>query len=72
MNTYSNASVLSAEGISKTLGGRQIIRDVNVRLGENELVCLLGQSGAGKTTLFHVIAGLYRPDEGRVLLNGQE
>lgn len=49
-----------------------IIEDINLELRDNELVSLLGASGGGKTTLFHVISGLNRPQKGRVLLDGQD
>lgn len=66
------ATVLQAEEVSKSYDGRAIIRNVSLSLGERELVCLLGISGAGKTTLFNVLSGLERPDSGRVLLNRQD
>lgn len=43
-----------------------------MELNRGELVCLLGVSGGGKTTLFNVISGLLRPDHGRVLLDGKD
>lgn len=49
-----------------------IIEDISIELHDNELVCLLGASGGGKTTLFNVISGLKRPDQGNVLLNGRD
>lgn len=70
-NTYAN-ELLVAEHISKGYGDKTIIEDISIRLGRRELVCLLGVSGSGKTTLFHVISGLNEPDEGRVLLDGQD
>ena len=51
---------------------RAIIRDVSLRLDQGELVCLLGVSGAGKTTLFHALSGLEQPEAGRVLLSGED
>lgn len=51
---------------------QNVIEDISIELHENELVCLLGASGGGKTTLFHVISGLYVPDKGEVLLNGED
>ena len=64
--------VLSAAHITKSYGERTIIRDINVHLNEQEIVCLLGVSGVGKTTLFHILSGLSRPDSGSVMLNGRE
>ena len=65
-------SALRAEGIAKAYDGRVIIQDVSLHLEQGELVCLLGTSGAGKTTLFHSLSGLERPEQGRVLLFGDE
>ena len=65
-------SALQAEGITKSYDGRVIIQDVSIHLEPGELVCLLGVSGAGKTTLFHTLSGLERPEEGRVLLQGED
>ena len=48
-----------------------VIENINITLQEGELVCLLGVSGGGKTTLFNVIAGLNVPQKGSVLLNGE-
>lgn len=65
-------TVLKAEQITKQYSGRTIIEDINIDLREGELVSLLGVSGAGKTTLFHVLSGLVPPEEGRVLLSGED
>lgn len=63
---------LRASGITKSFDGVTIIEDVSVELGEKEIVCLLGVSGAGKTTLFNVLSGVLKPDAGSVTLNGRE
>ena len=60
-------TLLKAEHITKKYSGRTIIEDISINLQEGELVSLLGVSGAGKTTLFHVLSGLVAPEEGRVL-----
>ncbi len=51
---------------------KNIIEDISIELHDNEIVCLLGTSGGGKTTLFNVIAGLLVPDQGGVFLNGED
>lgn len=56
--------------VSVSFGDKQVLRDVSLHLQEGELVCLLGVSGGGKTTLFHVISGLLVPQQGQVLLDG--
>ena len=63
---------LTVEIVSKSFDGTQVLKDVSITLNRGELVCLLGVSGAGKTTLFNIISGLLRPDCGRVLLDGQD
>ncbi len=66
------APALAAQHITKSYDGRTILRDVSIRLEQGDLVCLLGVSGAGKTTLFHTLSGLETPDGGRVLLSGED
>lgn len=63
---------LKVTDVSLVLDGRTIIEDIHIELREGELVSLLGASGGGKTTLFHVISGLYTPDKGKVELNGRD
>lgn len=65
-------SELVVKNVSKSFDGVKIIQNINVTLHEGELVCLLGISGGGKTTLFNVISGLTEPDEGQVFLDGEE
>lgn len=63
---------LKVTDVTLALEGRTIIEDINIELKEGELVSLLGASGGGKTTLFHVISGLYQPDNGKVELDGED
>ena len=65
-------ALLAAEHITKAYGEKVILKDVSLVLDRGEIVSLLGVSGAGKTTLFHVLSGLTGPQEGRVLLNGED
>jgi sulfate/thiosulfate transport system ATP-binding protein len=58
--------------ISKNFGSFSALDNINLEIPEGELVALLGPSGCGKTTLLRIIAGLERPDAGRVILNGQD
>src|SRR2546426_12712008 len=63
---------LQAVEISKTYRGRKVVDDVELEIGQGEVVGLLGPNGAGKTTTFYILVGLARPDSGRVLRNGDE
>ncbi len=49
-----------------------VLKNINLTLNEGELVCLLGVSGGGKTTLFNIIAGLNRPQQGAVFLHDRD
>lgn len=66
-----NSVLLEARGISKSFGENKVLENVDFTLKKGELVCLLGVSGAGKTTLFNILSGLITPDSGQVLLNGE-
>ena len=63
---------LEVKHVSKTFEDGQVLDDISITLGKGELVCLLGVSGGGKSTLFNIISGLLEPDCGQVLLDGED
>ena len=63
--------ILTADNITMAYGNKPVLKDINIKLNEGELVSILGVSGVGKTTLFNVLSGLARPDSGKVLLYGE-
>ena len=63
---------LEVKNVSKSFDGKPILDDISIELNKGELVCLLGISGGGKTTLFNIISGLLSPDSGQVLLDGKD
>jgi lipopolysaccharide export system ATP-binding protein len=65
-------SGLKAENLIKSYGRRPAVRGVTLEVGQGEIIGLLGRNGAGKTTMFQMIAGLLRPDSGRILLHGRD
>jgi len=65
-------STLKAVAVSKSYGGRRVVNGVGLEITGGEVVGLLGPNGAGKTTTFHMMVGLVQPDEGKVLLNGED
>jgi putative spermidine/putrescine transport system ATP-binding protein len=65
-------SGVTLTGIRKTYGPRTVLQHITMELAQGELLCLLGPSGCGKTTLLRILAGFEVPDQGQVLLNGQD
>ena len=62
---------LELSNVSITLGGRQLVKDLDLKLAPGEVVGLLGPNGAGKTTTFNLVIGLLCPDQGEVIVDGQ-
>jgi lipopolysaccharide export system ATP-binding protein len=65
-------SQLQAKSITKSYTGRRVVDQVCLEVNGGEVVGLLGPNGAGKTTSFHMMVGLVHPDDGKVLLNGDD
>src|SRR5438876_4515757 len=65
-------STLSVETLNKRYKSRVVVHDVSLAVDSGEVIGLLGPNGAGKTTCFYMIVGLVRPNNGRVLLDGQD
>jgi ABC-type sugar transport system ATPase subunit len=64
--------VLRVEGIVKRFGPVTALRGLDLHLKQGEVLGLLGDNGAGKSTLMKIISGFQKPDEGRILLRGDE
>jgi lipopolysaccharide export system ATP-binding protein len=65
-------STLRTEDLTKSYGGRTVVRGVSLDVSSGEVVGLLGPNGAGKTTTFYMAVGLTSPDRGRVFLDDQD
>lgn len=66
--TATDRTALELRGVTKRFGGLTSLSNLSLRVGESEVLSVIGPNGAGKTTFFNVITGVYRPDEGEVLL----
>jgi iron complex transport system ATP-binding protein len=69
--TATGATVLCAEALTVRLGARAVLNDVSLAPRPGEVTAIVGPNGAGKSTLLACLAGLRRPDLGRVTLEGQ-
>ena len=65
-------STLRTHALTKSYGGRTVVRGVSIEVASGEIVGLLGPNGAGKTTTFYMTVGLTAPNSGRVELDGED
>ena len=64
--------VLETTRLTKTFGGLTAVDTLDLRVHRGEISSLIGPNGAGKTTVFNVVTGIYRPEQGRVLFQGDD
>ena len=64
--------MIQTEGITKSFGSLQVLKGIDLTIGEGEIVAIIGPSGAGKTTLLQIIGTLDAPDSGKLYINGTE
>jgi len=65
-------TVLSIQGLKKSYGKLDVLKDINCEIGEGEVVCVIGPSGSGKSTMLRCLNMLELPDAGRIELHGNE
>ena len=58
-------------GVTKTFGAVIANEDVDLDIYKGEILALLGENGSGKTTLMNMLSGIYFPDQGQIMINGQ-
>ncbi len=63
---------LECRGITKTFGSVVANKDCDLEVREGEILAILGENGSGKTTLMNMVAGIYFPDAGQILIDGKE
>lgn len=64
--------VLATHGLSLSIGGARIVREVSLEVRRGEFMAVIGPNGAGKTSLFNLLSGIYRPTAGRIELAGRD
>lgn len=64
--------MLAVEGISKSFGGLEVVRDLSVHVAAGECLGIMGPNGAGKSTFFDLVSGTTKASKGRVLVDGED
>lgn len=67
-----NKAAIELRGITKRFGSVVANENISLTIRKGEILSVLGENGSGKTTLMNMIAGIYHPDEGQILVNGEE
>ena len=65
------STVLEVNNLSISFGGLRAVDDFNLKISQGQLYGLIGPNGAGKTTVFNLLTGVYKPDEGKIFLEGE-
>jgi ABC-type branched-subunit amino acid transport system ATPase component len=65
------SALLDLRSVSLSFGGLRVLDQLDLQVGEGEIVSVIGPNGAGKTTLFNLITGIYRPQAGDILFDGE-
>src|SRR5436190_24212299 len=71
-NSRMSESLIELRGISKSFPGVQALKNVNLTIGKGEILCVLGEKGAGKSTLMKILTGVYPDYQGAIFLDGQQ
>src|SRR5258706_13838389 len=69
--TMTSSPALEMRGITKSVAGNTVLAEVNLTAAAGEVHALVGENGAGKSTLMKTLAGVYRPDAGEILIEGE-
>ena len=65
-------NVLDVKNLGISFGGLRAVNDFSVSIKKEQLYGLIGPNGAGKTTIFNLLTGVYKPDSGKIILDGTD
>jgi urea transport system ATP-binding protein len=65
-------ALLEAKAVTKYFGGHKAIDNLSIKIGRQELRCIIGPNGSGKTTFFNLVTGKYKPDDGKIFFRGKD
>jgi len=65
-------TAVALDGVTKTFGDRQVLRDVSLSVSRGETICIVGRSGTGKSVTLKLIIALLKPDSGHVWIDGED
>jgi len=71
MNRTNEEPLYELEGISKSFGPVQALKDIALKVYKGEIIGLVGDNGAGKSTLIKILSGIYKPDQGTIRYKGE-
>ena len=63
------SNILELKNVSVSYGDRQVLNNLSLSINKGEIMGLLGPNGVGKSTIFHLITGLIKPNYGKILIN---
>ncbi len=64
-------TILSLQNINKSFGPIDVLHDINLEVKAGEVLCLLGDNGAGKSTVIRLLSGVHQPSSGRMVMDGK-
>ncbi len=64
-------AILSLQGVNKSFGPIDVLHDINLEIKAGEVLCLLGDNGAGKSTVIRLLSGVHKPSSGDILMDGK-
>ena len=70
--TDQSTPIIELAGVGKSYANINALKDVNLKVRQGEVTCILGDNGAGKSTFIKILSGAHQPDEGRLLVDGDE